>query len=101
MGVQIIRKALGGLAHNIDVHAVGARADHTAQARCTEIQVAIEPVVDLFRLVADCLKLRRQIGVIQLLGQPSLVFTHHLIPFQFVKLYLGFPLQREFIGIHV
>ena len=37
MGVQIIRKALGGLAHNIDVHAVGARADHTAQARCTEI----------------------------------------------------------------
>ena len=63
MRIQVIREALGGLAHNIDVHAVGARADHTAQARRTEIQVAIEPVVDLFRLVADRLKLRRQIGV--------------------------------------
>ncbi len=46
--VQIICHALGGLGDHVDVHAVCADAQRSAQACGAKLEVAIEGVVELF-----------------------------------------------------
>ena len=73
---QVVGKALGGLAHGVDVHPVGARADHAPQARGAKLQLPVKAVVDLVLLALDGLELFGQVLVIQRLLQPSFVFCH-------------------------
>ena len=81
---QVIGQALGGLAHGVHVHPVGARADHAPQAAGAELQVPVEPVVDLLGLVFHRQQFFLQIGIIQILLQPSFIFCHTL-PHTFLK----------------
>ena len=53
MSVEIVGDALGGLGDDMDVHAVGADAEHAAQARSSERKVAIEGVVELLLVTGE------------------------------------------------
>ena len=43
--LEVVGQALGGLAHGVDVHAVGARADDAPQAAGAELQLTVKAVV--------------------------------------------------------
>lgn len=45
---QIIAKALGGPADDVDVHAVCARTNDTPQATGAEFQIPVEMIIDFF-----------------------------------------------------
>ena len=53
VSVEIVSDALGGLGDDMDVHAVGADAEHAAQARSSERKVAIEGVVELLLVAGE------------------------------------------------
>ena len=55
--VQVIGKALRRLAHGIDVHAVGAGADHAAQPAGSEFQIPVKPVVYFIGLILNTFQL--------------------------------------------
>ena len=65
VGVQVVRHALGGLRDHVDVHAVGAHAERTAQARRAKGEVAIEGVEELVlvALTAELVELDHQVGL--------------------------------------
>lgn len=73
---QIIGKALRGLTHGINIHAIGARADHAAKASGAKFEITVKPVVDLFRLILDSKQLLCEILVVQRLLEPSFIFRH-------------------------
>ena len=73
---QIIGQALGGLAHRVHVHPVGAGADDAPQAAGAKLQVPVKTVVDLFFLALNRPELLGQVRIVQGLLQPSFIFCH-------------------------
>ena len=71
--VQVIGQALGGLAHGVDVHAVGARAQHAAQTAGAEGEVAVKAVGDGGLVALDGRQLRRDRRVQVRLRAPPFV----------------------------
>ena len=63
--VEVIGYALGGLGNHIDVHAVGANAQHAAETGGAKRKVAIEGVAQLVLIARldELLKLRGKIGL--------------------------------------
>ena len=78
--VQVVGKALGGLAHGVHVHAVGAGAQHAPQAGGTKGQVLVKTVVDLFVFPLNGEKFLGQVLVVQFLGKPAFIFCHLFVP---------------------
>ena len=70
--VEIIRQALGGLCHRVDVHPVGSGADHTPQAAGSEGQVPVKRVLRL--LPGHCAKGVLCFGIHSRPGKPAVVF---------------------------
>ncbi len=50
--VQVIREALRGAAHDVNIHAVRAGAEDAAKAACTEFKIAVKAFVN-FRFIAS------------------------------------------------
>ena len=73
LGLDPVGKALGGLADNVNIHAVGACADDAAQTGGAEFQGYGKAVLDGGIVALDAFQLRFQVGVIQLCGEPALI----------------------------
>ena len=73
LGLDPVCQALGGLTHDVDVHAVGASAQHAAQAGGAELQCNGKAVLDLVVVSLDLGQLRLQICVLQIRCQPALI----------------------------
>ena len=73
LGLDPVCQTLGGLTHDVDVHAVGASAQHAAQAGGTELQCNGKAVLDLVVVPLDLGQLRLQICVLQIRCQPALI----------------------------
>ena len=78
LGLDPVGKALGRLTNHIDVHAVGAGADDTAQARRTELEGNGKTILDCRVVFPDAFQFRFEVGIIQVGCQPSLIhfFIH-------------------------
>ena len=73
-----VGQALCGLTHGINIHTVGACADHTAQTRGAEFQRHGKSLANFVFIVPNTFQLGLQVGVIQLGIQPALIhFMHH------------------------
>ena len=80
--IQVIREALGRLSHGVNIHPVGSRAQHAAQAARSKFQIAVKPVVDLLWLIGNVFQLLSQLRVFQRGIAPSLIFCHiRYVPF--------------------
>lgn len=82
LGLDPVGKALGSLAHNIHVHAVGTGADHTAQTGSAELKGNGKTILNGSVIVLNRFQLRLQVGVIQVGSKPTAVhffihFGHH------------------------
>ena len=82
LGLDPVGKALGSLAHNIHVHAVGTGADHTAQTGSAELKSNGKTILYGSVIVLNRFQLRLQVGVIQVGSKPTAVhffihFGHH------------------------
>ena len=73
LGLDPVGKALGGLADNVNIHAVGACADDAAQTGGAEFQGHGKAVLDGGIVALDAFQLRFQVGVVQLCGEPALI----------------------------
>ena len=73
---DIIGQSLGGLPHRVDVHPVGARADHAAQSSGSELQLLIEPVLDLLLIALDSGKLVLRLLIKIRILPPEAVLVH-------------------------
>ena len=71
--VQVIGQALGGLAHRVQVHAVGARPQHTAQAAGAKFQVTVKTVRDSSIIPGNAVQFFRHSGIQFRLGQPTVI----------------------------
>ena len=71
--VQVIGQALGGLAHRVQVHAVGARPQHTAQAAGAKFQVTVKTVRDSGIIPGNAVQFFRHSGIQFRLGQPTVI----------------------------
>ena len=76
LGLHPVGKPLGGLTDHVDIHPVGARAQHAPQAGGAEFQRDGEAVLDLFVAACDFPELLCQSRVLQLSGGPALVIVH-------------------------
>jgi len=71
--VQIVRQPLRCLADGIEIHAVGARTNDTAQTTGTEFQITIKTIGDGLVIPGHADKLRLH-GIVQIrLGQPAVI----------------------------
>ena len=82
LGLDPVGKALGSLAHNIHVHAVGTGTDHTAQTGSAELKGNGKTILNGSVIVLNRFQLRLQVGVIQVGSKPTAVhffihFGHH------------------------
>ena len=66
-------QTLRGLTHDVDVHTVGASAQHAAQAGGAKLQRNGEAVLDLVVISLDLGQFRLQICVFQICCQPALI----------------------------
>ena len=81
--VEVVGEALRGLGDHVDVHAVGADAEHAAKAGGAEREVAVEGVVELLLVTGgdQRLELLEQVGLLDVvppqldLGLSFLVHT--------------------------
>ena len=73
LAVDVVGEALGGPAHVVQVHAVGARAEHAAHARGAEGQLGIEAVLDFLLIALKGAQLLHRRLVIREVAQPGLV----------------------------
>ena len=73
LGLDPVGKALGGLADNVNIHAVGACADDAAQTGGAEFQGHGKAVLDGGIVALDAFQLRFQVGVVQFCGEPALI----------------------------
>ncbi len=73
LSLEHFRKPLGRAAHGIDIHAVGTRADHAAQAGRTEREIAVKAFIDLLIIAFDRLEVGLQVRVLQRVGKPAVV----------------------------
>ena len=71
-----VGKTLGGLADRVDVHPVGSRADNAAQSSGAELQLLVEPLLDLPLVVPDGLKLLLGVLVKIVVLQPEIILFH-------------------------
>ena len=53
----IYLKSLGRFPNRVDVHAVGARTDHTAQTACSELKILVKTLFNLLLIIPDRQKL--------------------------------------------
>ena len=65
LGLDPVGKALGRLAHNINVHTVGARADHAAQTRRAEFQRDRKAILNGSVILTDSFQFRFEVRIIQ------------------------------------
>ena len=77
LGFDPVSEALGGLAHHINVHAVGAGANDTAQTRGAELERHCETVLNGRVVALDAFQFGFEVGVVQISRQPA--FIHILI----------------------
>ena len=71
--VQIVRQTLRCLADGIEIHAVGARTNDTAQTTGTEFQITIKTIRDGLVIPGHADKLRFN-SIVQIrLGQPAVI----------------------------
>ena len=71
--VQVVRQTLRCLADGIEIHAVGARTNNTAQTTGTEFQITIKTIGDGLVIPGHADKLRLN-GIVQIrLGQPAVI----------------------------
>ena len=73
LGLDPVGQALGCLPYHINIHAVGAGADHTAQTGGTELQGHGKAVLNGRIVPLDTLQFRFEVGVIQVGCQPTLI----------------------------
>ena len=71
--VDVVREALGRAAHIVQVHAVGARAEHAAHARSAKGQLGIEAILDLLFVTLQRAQLVNGRLVVRKVAQPGLV----------------------------
>ena len=76
LGLDPVGKALGSLTDNVNVHPVGASAQHAPQTGGTEFQRHGEAFLDLLVLTGDAFQFLSQRGVLQIGGQPALIIVH-------------------------
>src|SRR5699024_7108667 len=74
LGLDPVGQALGGLTDDVDIHAVGAGAQHAAQAGGAELHCNSKAVLDLCIVPLDLCQLGLEIGVLQVGRHPALVF---------------------------
>ena len=83
LGLDPVGQALGGLPHNVDVHAVGARTDDPAQTRGAELERHGETVLNGGVIVLDALQFGFEVGIIEIEGQPAVkhffIHVEHLL----------------------
>ena len=73
LAVDVVGKALGRPADIVEVHAVGARAEHAAHAGGAEGQLGIEAVLNLLLVALKRLELLDGRGVVREVAQPGFV----------------------------
>ena len=80
-----VGKPLGSLCYHIDIHAVGAYAQHAAKACGTKLQRHSKAILDLIVIAFDLSQLRLQVCIFQICCHPALVFIQiHLVHLTFV-----------------
>ena len=89
-GVEVIGQSLRGLAHGVEVHPVGSRSDHAAQAAGSEGQIAVEAVVDGVGVALNGAKLSGQILRQAGLCQPAPVKSFYGIHSAHTPVFLNF-----------
>ena len=70
---------MGRLAHGVDIHAVGARAEHASETRGAEFKVFIEAVEDLIVVALDGEQLRMGLLVALRFLEPKLIEFLYII----------------------
>ena len=74
---HVVRQPLGGLGHGVNVHPVGARADHAAQSARAKGQIPVEGVLNTVVAAANVLQLLGNISVAGGIFQPAgIPFLH-------------------------
>ena len=86
---NIVRKALRCLPDNVDVHAVGACTDNSAQTGGAELEIHIETLFDLIFIIGDRLQLGLRILIKIRIAQPlfipcPVIFHNGLLLFAWV-----------------
>ena len=76
---QEVGKTLGRPADGVNIQAVGACADDAAHAAGAELQLAVETVFDFSLLALDRPQLLLQIGVLDGMCKPCLLYTSTLV----------------------
>jgi len=85
LGLDPVGQALGSLTHNVDVHAVGTRAQDAAQACGAKLQGHCKAILDLVVVALDLCQFGLQIRIVQLRCQPALIFIQiHVAHLTFV-----------------
>ena len=83
LGFDPVGQALGGLPHDVNVHAVGARADHAAQTGRAKLERDGETVLNGGVVIPNAFEFGLEIGIVQVISQPTVIhfFVHekHLL----------------------
>ena len=95
-GIQIIRKPLGSPAHHMDVHAIGACAQHASEPGGAERKLRIKAFLLLTGVIRDGQEFCAKGGVQPLRIQPSLIgflIIHGSTPFVALQPIKRYPLR--------
>ena len=80
--VEIIGQSLCRAADCINIHPIGTRAKHAAQAGCPKRQIPVKPIKNFVVLSLDRLKLGDQVCILKRMRQPTVIQLHmvHIAP---------------------